>query len=362
MYWNGRRYRPAQGVPVYPKKQDDIRELLKPLSEKTDRGNVWVPVMNQVVNVQKNEATPIVSPTQTPTMTPTPSLTATNTPTPTATITSTPTPTPSSTPTVFDADAASYISAVIAQGGSVDATMSAATNTLFTDLKSNSLYSKMYAFYPMLGGSANTTRLNGIRANSVYDLDYNGGFTYNASGATGNGSDGWADTNFNKNAFPQNNMSMGFYQFTQNAPAKTEEVIMGSSQTGQFPHLQIGTRISGTDWFLRFGSFTAVQASAGGNYNGFYVASRTTAGSGFLYRNGNTTPILLAPTTYTKSASPLKTLSVWNFYQDTGVYANGYANQGLSFIFFGTGLTDLQVGTFSTIVNTFQTTLGRNTY
>lgn len=99
MYWNGRRYRPAQGVRVYPKKQDDIRELLKPLSEKTDRGNVWVPVMNQVVNVQKNEETPIVSPTQTPTMTPTPSYTPTNTPTPTATITSTPTETPTHTPT-----------------------------------------------------------------------------------------------------------------------------------------------------------------------------------------------------------------------------------------------------------------------
>ena len=97
MYWNGRRYRPAQGIPVYPKKQDDIRELMKPLSEKTDRGNVWVPVMNQIVNVQK-DTTPVISPSPTPTMTSTPTITPTNTPTITPTETSTPTPTPSSAP------------------------------------------------------------------------------------------------------------------------------------------------------------------------------------------------------------------------------------------------------------------------
>ena len=103
MYWNGKRYRPAQGIPVYPKKQDDIRELMKPLSEKTRKGNVWVPVLNQVVNVQKEEAAPVVSasptPTNTPTPTLTPTLTSTPTFTPTATQTQTPTETPTQTPT-----------------------------------------------------------------------------------------------------------------------------------------------------------------------------------------------------------------------------------------------------------------------
>lgn len=59
MKWNGRYYRPANGVPVYPKKEQSITELLKPLGEKIDKGNVWRPILNQPINVFKEEETPI---------------------------------------------------------------------------------------------------------------------------------------------------------------------------------------------------------------------------------------------------------------------------------------------------------------
>jgi hypothetical protein len=92
MKWNGRYYRPGYGIPVYPKKESSIEELLKPLGEKKDKGNVWIPVLNQPINILK-ETTP-VPPT---TLTPTPSQTPTQTPT--GSPTSTPTPTPTPTPT-----------------------------------------------------------------------------------------------------------------------------------------------------------------------------------------------------------------------------------------------------------------------
>jgi hypothetical protein len=85
MKWNGRYYRPGQGIPVYPKKQESITELLKPLGEKTNRGNVWIPVLNQPINILKEETSaPVSSPTPTPssTTTPTPTLTPSPTPTP----------------------------------------------------------------------------------------------------------------------------------------------------------------------------------------------------------------------------------------------------------------------------------------
>jgi len=94
MKWNGRYYRPANGVPVYSKKEQSITELLKPLGEKIDKGNVWRPILNQPVNVFKDDTTPIPSPTPTSSVTPTPSITPTSTVTPTPT--TTPTPTPSS--------------------------------------------------------------------------------------------------------------------------------------------------------------------------------------------------------------------------------------------------------------------------
>ena len=102
MKWNGRYYRPGFGIPVYPKKEQSIEELLKPLGEKIDKGNVWRPILNQPINVFKEGATPIPSPSPTPTITvsPTPTLTITPTQTitPTPTLTPTNTPTPSSTP------------------------------------------------------------------------------------------------------------------------------------------------------------------------------------------------------------------------------------------------------------------------
>lgn len=55
MKWNGRYYRPGYGIKVYPPKQDSMADLLKPLGEKERKGNIWIPVLNQPINIQKNE-------------------------------------------------------------------------------------------------------------------------------------------------------------------------------------------------------------------------------------------------------------------------------------------------------------------
>jgi hypothetical protein len=61
--WGGKKYYPQKPKPY----QADINELMKPLSEKVNKGNVWG---SQIMNVQKGDAVP--SPTPTPTPTPTP--------------------------------------------------------------------------------------------------------------------------------------------------------------------------------------------------------------------------------------------------------------------------------------------------
>ncbi len=86
--WNGKDYSPRRyGKPSI---NQSIEELMKPLSEKSFKGNVWR--AHIIMNVPQESAEPSVSPT------PTPSNTATSTPTPTITSTPTLTPTPSSTP------------------------------------------------------------------------------------------------------------------------------------------------------------------------------------------------------------------------------------------------------------------------
>ena len=94
--WGGKKWRPADMPKKQPKINQSIEELLKPLSEKSFKGNVWG---SQIMNVEKETTTPIVSPSPTPTVTPTQSVTPSITPSVTPSISVTPTPTPTITPT-----------------------------------------------------------------------------------------------------------------------------------------------------------------------------------------------------------------------------------------------------------------------
>ena len=60
-----------------------------------------------------------------------------------------------------DADADAYIAEVIAQGGSLTAGDETKIQTLFTDLKAAGLYTKIKAFYPMMGGVLNSVYVDG---------------------------------------------------------------------------------------------------------------------------------------------------------------------------------------------------------
>jgi hypothetical protein len=91
LVWNGRSYRPATNF--IKVKDDDINELMKPLSQKTKLGSAVL--TGYVINAKPNPEggdVPVVSPspTATLTMTPTNTSTSTNTPTPSITPSSTP--------------------------------------------------------------------------------------------------------------------------------------------------------------------------------------------------------------------------------------------------------------------------------
>ena len=101
LVWNGRNYRPVGNF--IKVQEDDINELMKPLSEKTKLGSAIL--TGYVISApNEDDTTPSVS--STPAVTPTPSVTPTFTPTqtqtntPTQTQTQTNTPTPSITPEI----------------------------------------------------------------------------------------------------------------------------------------------------------------------------------------------------------------------------------------------------------------------
>jgi len=289
-------------------------------------------------------------------------------PTPTSSVTPTPTITPTMTPTPsapgIDPDAAAYLADVITSGGTVNATMSAATDTLFTSLKSNSLYSKLYAMYPYLGSTAASHSINAL-LNKSYDITWNGGMTHGISGSTGNGTNAYADTNWSYFNWPQDDFSIGFYQTTSNTPVVTEEFITGKYDGTAF-RMVVSSNNGPGNYFMRGGSASGrLRTPNGGNIDGQYITTRTGSTQADLYRN--TSFIGSHVASYTKPVSPDSGPNIyfWNFNFDAPPgtpYSNGYANQTLAFSFMGEGLSSTEVSTLDGIINTFQTSLGRNTY
>jgi hypothetical protein len=308
--------------------------------------------------------TPSITPSETPTNTPsvTPTETPTNTPsvTPTTTMTPTNTNTPSITPspTPFDSDATTFLNAVVATGGTLNATISAATNTLFTSLKSNGLYTSMKAMYPFIGSTSGSCAINAVSP-GTYNITWFGGMSFGVSGATGNGTNGWGNTNLIQTAFTQNSVSAGVYQITSLSGGA--EFVFGNFSTGGLPAIQLSTYLTtlGGNYAYRLGSTSITSQTYSGN-TGMFVISRTTGSTTThnLYRNGSL--INSTSNSYTATTTPN---AIYVFArQGSGGATQEFSPQTLAFIFFADGLSGSQVSTLSSIINTFNTSLSRNVY
>jgi hypothetical protein len=263
----------------------------------------------------------------------------------------------------FDPDAQAYLDAVVAAGGTVDATITSATNTLFTDLKSTSIYPKLLAFYPVLGATQNSTALNGNRTNSTYDINWStpADMTFSASGVvktSGGSSTGGGNTFI----IPDNNLTVGnrhmsFYSnfdsglygngYEMGGGAGAENVVIFNYNN------------SGTGYFAFGGGY---KTYAGTN-TGFAYTQLSGASSPYAmlgYKNG----VEVVNTTSTDSMGA-KYLSVLCDNRstvpafDAGIEAS---DKRMCWASYGDDLTLTQIGQLETIVNAFQTALGRNVY
>lgn len=278
-------------------------------------------------------------------------------PSPTPTNTNTPTPsiTPSSSPgPTYDTDAKAYLDAVVSAGGTVSPVMSAATDTMFKQLKSNNLYSKLDIFYPIIGGTAASTAIMGKRTSgTTYDIEWSNPSltTFDYSGVTGNGSSTFGDTKFN-----------GFNLISSTPGASSHfGLYVGTNESGSYS--EIGTRTNG-NWIMavRFSNnfFYGWNYTPGGNElvfattdaTGMYVETRSAIDRSKAFRNGNLEVTVTNTETNTIPNSNVRILSDGTL----------YSARRIQFVSIGKGLDDTESITLSTIINNFQTSLGRNTY
>jgi hypothetical protein len=361
--WGGKNWRPGSPAKRQPINQS-IEELMKPLGEKLHKGNVWQVIMN----VPQEE--PIVpSPTPTNTNTPTPSITPTTTVTPTNTLTPTPTVTPTNTPTPSSTplpsgttEANAYLSAVVAAGGTgVTSTVSAATVTLFTSLVSNGLYDKIITMYPYIGGVAASCLIEG-KLQTAYNMTYNGGWTFNASGATPNGTSGWATNNmFANTGVTLNDNSMWTYVGTNPAVTAYQAEIGTNdySATNKLLIMVGGTNTAGDTgtYFDNCNSTSRIiiPSATIPTALGFFGNNRTSSTVFNVWNKG----VKLS----TKTATNTSTLPSDKFqFPVDGATLVQYSSRRHQFDIIGKGFNDTEAVALSTIINTFQTSLGRNVY
>jgi len=239
-----------------------------------------------------------------------------------------------------------------------------AINNMVQSLVSNGLWTKIKALYPVLGGTAATHKFNlkdPRDADAAFRLVFNGGgWTHSSSGMTPNGTTSWANTFFNLST----NLSVtsGHLSFYSPVELNGAGIDMGASQNSNsnpIGSLTVRTtNISDFMWGIDPNAATTNRArtttlsSLGffvGNQNGNTASNRT------IWVNG----------AFGASATVYGATTLPNVNVAIGALNNSPAGVGIfsarrcSFASIGDGLTNAEIKQFSTIVQTYQTKLGR---
>jgi hypothetical protein len=254
----------------------------------------------------------------------------------------------------LDPDAQAFITAAAI----TDPTQQTAINTLVIDLKGYNVWSKLKALYPMVGGTSSTHKFNlkdPRDLDAAFRLVFSGGWTHSSTGALPNGTNAFADTKLVPSTVLSNNINIGYYSRTNiNSIAVACEIGSVSGPSGP-DYLMLFSRLNNVTWYsiLETGSYTTV---ADTNSAAFYIATRngTTVkgfknGSNAITRNGVTIQAKPNGSVY---------LGAINWYGL--VTAGWYSQRQCALAFIADGLSDTEAVNFSTAVQAFQTTLGRN--
>lgn len=252
----------------------------------------------------------------------------------------------------FDPDAEAFFEAA----GITDATQKNAVNQLVVDLKDENLWSSFYALYPIVGTTSSQQSYNLIDT-ATYQITWNGGWTHSSTGALGNGSNTYANAGIVPSTvgIGLNSFSVGTYNRISGLSDSVDcGVSVGENQR---INLYSNLQLAGIGVLWDPGSQSQRQTAGSPSTNGFYIGTRSSSTTHGVYRNGSA---LASTTTSTNSATSLPDSDFFfGAISSTGTPELPTSNEYALF-FFADGFTASQISTFNTIVQTFQTTLGRN--
>ena len=246
-----------------------------------------------------------------------------------------------------DTDAQAFITAA----GITDATQKTAIDTLVKSLKSYNIWTKMKAIYPFVGGTATTHKYNlkdPRDLDAAFRLVFNGGWTHSSTGATPNGTNGYADTKLNSlNNLTNFNHHFSFYSRSSTTANTTVEMGCTSVGPSNFAHLRTAVNYVGGG--LSVVSFTTTNTS-----QGFWIGTTRANNDKEVYRNG-----ISEATLTTAISTTLPNLNVYIGARNDDNTSSVFSDKQCAFSTIGDGLTDTEAANLYTAVQAFQTSLSR---
>ena len=241
---------------------------------------------------------------------------------------------------------ASEVQTFVAYAGITDITQISALDYLVDNLKSTGLWSKMHFIYPFIGGNATAHKYELIDpSNSSRELVFTG-VTHNSTGITGTASaNASAVSGINGTSHNTNNFSMGYYG-----------TLKGSTATAAN---ESGVMYLSSRLFL---SFIAPSGNTGIYYGPTAITFSPTPDGFKALTNTSTTTGNYFYNQITFSALSKGSTALTGFYGHELSRTTNTAVNTVSFSYASTQLTEAELITLNTIVEVYQTILGRNSY
>jgi hypothetical protein len=203
----------------------------------------------------------------------------------------------------------------------------------------------------MVGGTSTTCKynlINPLDTNGAFRLNFVNAWAFASTGITGNGTSTYADTFLAPNShLSLNNTQISIYSRTNsNNPG---QVDMGLTDTTN--SLFLAPRYDGGSSFYSANNSSQLGPTTSPLVIGFFQSSRIVNTQFVEYLNGSIF------NTRIQASGGLSTKNIWIGAHNSGTPFS--TNREYAFASIGEGMTDGEASTFYTIVQTFQTTLGR---
>lgn len=259
----------------------------------------------------------------------------------------------------YDADAVTFFTAA----GITDTTQKNAVNTLVLSLKADSIWAKMLAIYPMVGGTSGSHAVN-LKAPGTYDITFTGSWTHSSTGAKGDGSTAYGKISYhyptliNASTLSINDYHHSYYG--RQSYTSSDEIIIGANGTKPF---YLNAYSSDNIYDAGMGGTAIDTVVTPPSYTKLLVQTRTSSTVHKSFRDGtqlgSTDTTASGVTGFADSPTNNVTLNAMGSGSPT-TSATKYCPLECAFASLGKGLTDTDVTNLTTAVNTYQTSLSRN--